>query len=128
MTDTSNTPHATDQAKATEFVHNLFKPFDTATPEPPTADDIHNAALRSRIGEQYGISTHRGPNDEPSDAELFLTGTDETTIEAQAKRLHELDTPTRPPGNIAPREGQAVAPVTRSTTAEVAAHLFGRDN
>lgn len=42
--------------------------------------------LRLRVAGDYGISTKRGDDDEPSDAELFLTGTDEASLVAQAKR------------------------------------------
>lgn len=43
--------------------------------------------LRLRVAGDYGISTKRGDDGEPSDADLFLTGTDEETLTAQAKRL-----------------------------------------
>lgn len=43
--------------------------------------------LRLRVAGEFGISTKRGDDGEPSDADLFLTGTDEETLIAQAKRL-----------------------------------------
>ena len=43
--------------------------------------------LRLRVAGDFGISTKRGKDGEPSDADLFLTGTDEETLIAQAKRL-----------------------------------------
>ena len=43
--------------------------------------------LRLRVAGNFGISTKRGDDGEPSDADLFLTGTDEATLTAQAKRL-----------------------------------------
>lgn len=45
--------------------------------------------LRLRVAGDFGISTKRGDNGEPSDADLFLTGTDEETLTAQAKRLSD---------------------------------------
>ena len=44
-------------------------------------------SLRLRVAGDFGISTKRGDDGEPSDADLFLTGTDEETLTAQAKRL-----------------------------------------
>jgi hypothetical protein len=46
-------------------------------------------SLRLRVAGDYGISTKRAEDDGPSDAELFLTGTDEETLIAQAKRLSD---------------------------------------
>lgn len=45
--------------------------------------------LRLRVAGEFGISTKRGDDGEPSDADLFLTGTDEETLAAQAKRLSD---------------------------------------
>lgn len=45
--------------------------------------------LRLRVAGDFGISTKRGDDGEPSDADLFLTGTDEETLIAQAKRLSD---------------------------------------
>lgn len=44
-------------------------------------------SLRLRVAGDYGISTKRGEDGEPSDAELFLLGGDEETLTAQAKRF-----------------------------------------
>ena len=46
-------------------------------------------ALRLRVAGDFGISTRCGDDGEPSDADLFLTGTDEETLTAQAKRLSD---------------------------------------
>lgn len=46
-------------------------------------------ALRAQIAADFGISTKRGEDGSPSDADLFLTGTDEETLTAQAKRLSD---------------------------------------
>ncbi len=42
--------------------------------------------LRLRVAGDYGISTKRGDDGEPSDAEMFLTGNDEESLVKQAKR------------------------------------------
>ena len=41
----------------------------------------------------------------PADRDLFLTGTDEDTLTAQAKRLAERESERKKTGNVAPREG-----------------------
>lgn len=55
-------------------------------------------ALRYRIAAKHGISTKPGENGEPSDADLFLTGADEATVEAQAAALAARTSPATPPG------------------------------
>lgn len=62
-------------------------------------------ALRARIAADHNISTKKGPNGEPSDADLFLTGSDEETLTAQASRLSAREADRKKHGNIAPREG-----------------------
>lgn len=62
-------------------------------------------ALRARIAAEYGISTKKGDKGEPSDADLFLTGTDETTLIAQAQRLGAREVEKKKQGNVAPKEG-----------------------
>ena len=54
-------------------------------------------ALRSDVAARHGISAE--------DRDLFLTGTDEETLEAQAKRLAERDSDRKMHGNTARREG-----------------------
>ena len=58
---------------------------------------IQSEALRSRIQAKHGISDE--------DAALFLTGTDEETLTAQAKRLADREADRKKRGNIAPKEG-----------------------
>lgn len=77
-------------------------------------------ALRSEIAGTHGIP--------PEDRDLFLTGTDKATLEAQAKRLSERANERRQHGNRVPREG-----TTKQTPAEDAVRdftrgLFGRDD
>lgn len=54
-------------------------------------------ALRSDIAARFGISAE--------DRDLFLTGTDKATLEAQAKRLQERDAERQKKGPVARREG-----------------------
>ncbi|MCS6570321.1 hypothetical protein NYQ35_16060 [Curtobacterium flaccumfaciens pv. flaccumfaciens] len=54
-------------------------------------------ALRSDIAAKHGISAE--------DRDLFLTGTDEDTLTAQATRLAARETDRKKNGNVAPREG-----------------------
>lgn len=67
--------------------------------------DAEVQALRTSVAAEHGISTKRGPNGEPSDADLFLTGTDADTLAAQAKRLSERASDRKKQGNVAHREG-----------------------
>jgi len=64
-----------------------------------------SAALRSRVAAEFGISTKKGPKGEPSDADLFLTGADESTLTAQAQRLAAREEDRKKQGNFAPKEG-----------------------
>lgn len=54
-------------------------------------------ALRSDIAARHGITAE--------DRDLFLTGSDEATLEAQAKRLAEREADRKKHGNVAPKEG-----------------------
>jgi hypothetical protein len=54
-------------------------------------------ALRRRVQAAHGIADE--------DADLFLTGTDEDTLTAQAKRLAERESERKRQGNHVPREG-----------------------
>ena len=65
------------------------------------------AALRASVAAEFGISTKKGPKGEPSDADLFLTGADESTLTAQAQRLAARVEDRKKQGNFAPREGSA---------------------
>lgn len=57
-------------------------------------------ALRSDIATKHGISAE--------DRDLFLTGSDEATLTAQAKRLAERIADQKKNGNRAPKEGRTV--------------------
>jgi len=66
-------------------------------------------ALRSRVAAEFGISTKKGPKGEPSDADLFLTGADESTLTAQAQRLAARESDRKKQGNFAPKEGNTTS-------------------
>jgi hypothetical protein len=61
-------------------------------------------ALRTGIAAKFGISTE-SKDGELSDADLFLTGTDEATLTAQAQRLAARQADSKKNGNVAPSEG-----------------------
>jgi hypothetical protein len=81
---------------------------------------IQSEALRSRIQAKHGISD--------DDAALFLTGADEETLTAQAKRLAEREADRKKRGNVAPKEGGAADNGSRpdSDLREFTRSLFGR--
>ncbi len=93
--------------------------------------------LRLRVAGDFGISTKRGDDGEPSDADLFLTGTDEETLTAQAKRLSdraaekanaEAERKKRNPS--VPKEGTSTktGTTTEEDDREFARNFFGRSS
>lgn len=62
-------------------------------------------AVRTGIAARFKVSIEKGPKGEPSDADLFLTGTDEATLIAQAERLAAREADRQKLGNFAPKEG-----------------------
>jgi len=66
-------------------------------------------ALRASVAARFNVSTAKGPKGEPSDAELFLTGTDEASLIAQAERLAGREADRKKQGNYAPKEGTSPA-------------------
>ena len=62
--------------------------------------EVEARALRSDIAARHGITAE--------DRDLFLTGSDEATLEAQAKRLAERMVEQKKNGNRAPKEGRPV--------------------
>lgn len=62
-------------------------------------------AARNRVAAKFGISTDRGPKDEPSDAEVLLTGPDEAAMIAVAERFARHAADTKKNGNVARKEG-----------------------
>jgi hypothetical protein len=83
-------------------------------------------SLRSRIAAEFGVSTKRGPKGEPSDADLFLTGTDVDTLTAQAQRLAGREEDRKKQGNFAPKEGTTPTGGTNTDEREFVRGLFGR--
>lgn len=84
-------------------------------------------ALRASIAAEYGISTKKGAKGEPSDADLFLTGTDESTLTAQAIRLAGREADRKKQGNVAPKEGESTSNLGKSEQdlREFTQNLFG---
>lgn len=83
-------------------------------------------ALRASVAARFGISTEKGENDAPSDADLFLTGTDEATLIAQAQRLAGRQVESKKQGNVAPKEGGTKTTGNTDTdTREFVSSLFG---
>lgn len=76
-------------------------------------------ALRSDIAAQHGISAE--------DRDLFLTGTDESTLTAQAERLAAREADRKKQGNVAPKEGSTTSSGNASNDVkQFARQLFGR--
>jgi len=87
------------------------------------------SALRTSIAAAHGISTTRGAKGEPSDADLFLTGTDESTLTAQATRLAGREADRKKQGNVAPNEGGTKnSGDTAGGVRDFAKQLFGTAN
>ncbi len=75
-------------------------------------------ALRSDIATKHGISAE--------DRDLFLTGSDEATLTAQAKRLAERIADQKKNGNRAPKEGATTTSGNTDSDARTfARNLFG---
>lgn len=75
----------------------IEKANDKAVEAQRKAEAAEAEALRWRVAAKHGISDE--------DAELFLTGTDEDTLTAQAERLTERDSDRKKQGNHVPAEG-----------------------
>ena len=76
-------------------------------------------ALRSDIAAKHGISAE--------DRDLFLTGTDESTLTAQAERLAAREADRKKQGNVAPKEGSTTSSGNASNDVkQFARQLFGR--
>jgi len=100
-----------ERAKYADYDDLKVKAGEKATLEERVAEiearavKAETEALRARVAAEFGISTKAGPNGEPSDADLFLTGTDAESLTAQAKRLADRESERKKNGNHAPREG-----------------------
>ena len=63
------------------------------------------AATRAKVAARFGVSTEPDEETGLSDADLFLTGKDEETLTAQAKRLAKRVSDRESTNNISPTEG-----------------------
>jgi hypothetical protein len=75
-------------------------------------------ALKRRVQAAHGIADE--------DADLFLTGTDEDTLTAQAKRLTARESERKKHGNHVPREGNNPQSGKDDPMREFTRDLFGR--
>ena len=80
----------------------IEKANDKAVEAQRAAETAQAEALRWRVAAKHGISDE--------DAELFLTGTDEDTLTAQAERLTQRDSDRKKQGNHVPNEGTNTPP------------------
>lgn len=89
---------------------------DRITELEKSIESANREAMRRRVQAAHGISDE--------DADLFLTGADEESLTAQAKRLADRESERKKTNNVSPREGN-----TPSTTEDEALHtvrgLFG---
>jgi hypothetical protein len=83
------------------------------------AMDAETRALRNDVATRHGISAE--------DRDLFLTGTSEETLDAQAKRLAERESERKKASNVVPREGNNPKPGT-SDVREFTRGLFAGNN
>ena len=90
------------------------------------ATNAEKASLRASVAAEFGISTKKGPKGEPSDADLFLTGSDVDTLTAQAQRLAGREEDRKKQGNFAPKEGTTPKGATNTDEREFVKGLFGR--
>lgn len=82
------------------------------------AAEAEARALRNDIATRHGISAE--------DRDLFLTGTDEDTLTAQAKRLAARDSDRKKQGNVARNEGGNPNPgKPKGDVREFTRQLFG---
>lgn len=82
---------ATLQAQLDEIAKANLSDLERAQADAKTAQETATKAtaeaLRYRLAAAHGIDTKPGPNGEPSDAETFLTASDEAGMTKQAERL-----------------------------------------
>lgn len=80
-------------------------------------DSARAEAMRLRIAVEHGISLE--------DADLFLTGTDETSLRAQAERLSAREAARKTAGNRVATEGGNPNPKSTSDLNAFVGQLFG---
>lgn len=83
------------------------------------ASDAESKALRSDVAARHGISAE--------DRDLFLTGSDEDTLTAQAQRLAARSADVKKHGNVAPKEGETktTGSSEEAEAKEFVSNLFG---
>lgn len=77
-------------------------------------------AMRRRVQAAHGISDE--------DADLFLTGADEESLTAQAKRLADREAERKSNGNHVPREGETPKSKGNDDEREFVRKLFAADD
>jgi len=116
---------ARERAKFADYDDLKTRAGEKATADERIADlekryaDAEAGRLRSDIAARHGISA--------DDRDLFLTGTDEETLTAQAERLAERDSERKKQGNYVPKEGKSTRQTDPTDDAEFARQLFGSD-
>lgn len=83
-------------------------------------EKANHEALKRRVQAAHGVSDE--------DADLFLTGADEESLTAQAKRLADRETERKSKGNHVPREGETPSKKSDDPLREFAHGLFGSDD
>lgn len=98
----------TEAEKQAERIAELEKQIEGATVQ----------AVRARMAAKYQI--------DPEDADLFLTGTNEETVEAQAKRLSERVSASKKNPPRVPKEGTVTNAAGSEDRREFVRQLTGR--
>lgn len=98
----------TEAEKQAEKIAELERQIEGATVQ----------AVRARMAAKYQI--------DPEDADLFLTGSDEETVEAQAKRLSERVSVSKNNPPPVSKEGAVTNAVGSDDEREFLRHLTGR--
>ena len=111
-----------ERAKYADYDDLKTKAGEKATADERLAElekryaDAEARALRANVANAHGISAE--------DRDLFLTGTDEETLTAQAKRLAERESERKKRSNHVPTEGKN-PPATASDERAFVRDLFG---
>ena len=113
-----------ERAKFSDYDDLKTKAGEKATADERLAElekryaDAEARALRANVANAHGISAE--------DRDLFLTGTDEETLTAQAKRLAERESERKKRSNHVPREGNPPT-VTGDDRRDFLRRLTGRE-
>lgn len=83
-------------------------------------EKANREALKRRVQAAHGISDE--------DADLFLTGADEDSLTAQAKRLADREAERKSKGNHVPREGETPKSKGNDDEREFVRKLFAADD